>query len=390
MSHIVIDGRIIRSSTGTYVQKLLQYLQQFDQHNRYTILVPRGDTDVVPLTNPRFSYAICDIANYSWAEQTALKAQLEQLAPDLVHFCMPQQPVGYQGASVTTFHDLTLLNTYNSDKNWLLFRTKQLVGRWVFGRVLAKADHIITPSQYTKDDILRRFRRQARAEHISVLYEAAEPARTSLTPYRHPFARFLLYVGQQSDYKNLRRLAAAHQQLLATHPDLGLILVGAKNASAQANQAYFQRRGYRNIHFTGFLPDQQRDWLYTQAAAYVFPSLMEGFGLPGLEAMAYRTPLVSSNATCLPEVYGDGAHYFNPRDSHDMAEAIRQVLDDADLRARLVAQADRVVAGYSWQRMAKQTLAVYQSVLTQRAAVPDKQADQAAHTDPATATRPNN
>src|SRR5690606_9460588 len=129
--------------------------------------------------------------------------------------------------------------------------------------------------------------------------------------------RFIMYVGQQSDYKNIGRLAAAHQQLLSKHPDLGLILVGSLNESAKQNKETFEKKGYRNILFTGFLPDEQLNWLYEKAEAYVFPSLMEGLGLPGLEAMAHGTPLVSSNASCLPEVYGSAAKYFNPLDITD-------------------------------------------------------------------------
>src|SRR5690606_23289315 len=158
---------------------------------------------------------------------------------------------------------------------------------------------------------------------------------------------------------NIKRLGDAHQQLLKTHPDLGLILVGKKNDAIRSNEAYFESKGYKNILFTDFIPDQQRDWLYTHAAAYIFPSLMEGFGLPGLEAMGYGAPVVSSNATCLPEVYGDAAHYFDPRSVDDMARAIDEVLTDEILRRRLIGNGYAQLGRYSWERMAKQTLAVY-------------------------------
>ena len=91
---------------------------------------------------------------------------------------------------------------------------------------------------------------------------------------------FILYVGQQSDYKNIRRLGNAHQQLLTQRPELKLVLVGRKNAAAQRNEAYFQKQGYRNIIFTDFVEDAVRDWLYANCRAYVFPSLMEGLASP--------------------------------------------------------------------------------------------------------------
>jgi len=107
-------------------------------------------------------------------------------------------------------------------------------------------------------------------------------------------------------------------------------------------------------------------WLYEHCAAYVFPSLSEGFGLPGLEAMQHGAPVVSSNATCLPEVYGDAAHYFDPLDVQAMADAINEVITDKDLRARLIAAGHTQAATYSWKRMAEQTLAVYKTALTDK------------------------
>lgn len=303
-----------------------------------------------------------DFANYSIAEQTKFKTFLDTLSPDLVHFCMPQQPVAYRGKSVTTFHDLSLLRVYNSDKNWLVYHVKQLIGRWLFRRVAHTTNHIITPTDFVKQDIADTL--GVPASKITRTYEAADVSIETLTPYEHPFKQFILYVGQQSDYKNIRRLGDAHQQLLAAHPDLGLILVGKLNASARSNKAYFEQQGYTNIHFTDFISNEQRDWLYTQAAAYVFPSLTEGFGLPGLEAMGYGTPVVSSNATCLPEVYGDAAHYFDPLDTSAMARAINEVISDDTLRKSLIAKGKQNVTRYSWRRMAEQTLEIYEQVLT--------------------------
>src|SRR5680860_608662 len=136
MRHIAIDARIINSSTGTYVERLLHYMQQIDKSTRYSVLVLAKDRDFWKPTESNFTVRVADFANYSLSEQIGLKRFLDELAPDLVHFCMPQQPILYRGAHVTTFHDLTLIKTYNSDKNWLVYHFKQLVGRFVFRQVL--------------------------------------------------------------------------------------------------------------------------------------------------------------------------------------------------------------------------------------------------------------
>ncbi len=297
MSHIVIDARLINSTTGRYIERLVTYLQEVDTENQYTILVPEKDVDYWKPRNTNFIVKIANYDIYSFAEQIGFKRFLNKLKPDLVHFTMPQQPIGYKGKKVTTFHDMTLLKTYNSDKNWFVYKSKQKIGSYVFKKVAETSDHLIAISQFTKKE-LQEFT-PIEDDKISLIYEASDVSNIAPKKYQLPFKKYILYVGQQSDYKNIKRLGDAHQILLAKYPDLGLVLVGNKNASALATEAYFNERNYQNILFTGFVDDSNLSWLYSNAQAYVFPSLMEGFGLPGLEAMGYGTPVVSSNATCL-------------------------------------------------------------------------------------------
>jgi glycosyltransferase involved in cell wall biosynthesis len=360
--HIAIDARIINSSTGRYVERLITYLQEVDTTNQYSILVPIKDADYWKPRNANFTVRTVDFDNYSIAEQVGFKKYLKKLNADLVHFCMPQQPVGYKGKKVTTFHDLTLLKTYNSDKNWFAYHAKQKIGSIVFKKVIESNNHLIAVSQFTHEEVVE-FSLVA-ADKMTVVYESSDVSQVAPKKYMLPFKQYLLYVGQQSDYKNIKRLGDAHQILLAKYPDLGLVLVGKKNTSALTNETYFNNRNYKNIHFTDFVDDSQLSWLYTHATAYVFPSLLEGFGLPGLEAMSYGIPVVSSNATCLPEIYGQAAHYFNPTDTSDMAEAIDQVLSDDTIRTRLSKAGFKQIKKYSWKKMAKETHAIYINVLT--------------------------
>jgi glycosyltransferase involved in cell wall biosynthesis len=356
--HIAIDARIINSSTGTYVERLLTYLEIIDQKNQYSVLVKNADRNFWKPTNPNFSIKIADFANYSLNEQTKFKTFLDKLHPDLVHFCMPQQPILYKGKSVTTIHDLTLLKTYNSDKNWLIYHIKQLIGRFVFMSVAKKSKYIITPSKYTKDELTKFSKIDSKK--VSVIYESAEPAKISdIEAYKQPYSNYLLYVGQQSDYKNIIRLAEAHQILLKKYPDLGLILVGRINKAAQRNKDIFEKKNYQNILFTGFISNEQRNWLYKNSKAYVFPSLMEGFGLPGLEAMAYGLPVISSRSTCLPEIYGDAAIYFDPYEPSDIANKIDGLLENGSLRDELIKKGYLQLSKYSWKKMAQETLSIY-------------------------------
>lgn len=356
--HIAIDARIINSSTGRYIERMLYYLQQIDTTNEYTVLLRKKDLSYWQPTANNFKVMAAEFDNYSFGEQIGLKKLLDSLKPDLVHFCMPQQPILYGGRVVTTIADLTLLKTYNSDKNWLVYHFKQFVGRFVFKRVARKSALVLTISDYVKQDVVR-FAGISPDKVRTTLLAAEIPDTGALKEYPLPFTDFIMYVGQQPDYKNIRRLAKAHQQLLASNPNLGLVLAGRKADDTKANEAYFKKAGYKNILFTDFVHDDQLNWLLKNTKAYVFPSLMEGFGLPGLEAMAVGAPVVSSNTTSLPEVYGDAAEYFDPLSVDDMASAIERVINDENLRQKLIRRGHEQVNKYSWRRMAEQTHQAY-------------------------------
>jgi glycosyltransferase involved in cell wall biosynthesis len=113
------------------------------------------------------------------------------------------------------------------------------------------------------------------------------------------------------------------------------------------------------ILITGFVGEQELDNLYKNASLFVFPSLYEGFGLPPLEAMKRGIPVASSNATCLPEILGDAAIYFNPSNVDDMVEKIKRALVDRELRERLIKKGFEQIQKYSWQKMARETLEIY-------------------------------
>jgi glycosyltransferase involved in cell wall biosynthesis len=361
---IAIDARILRTSTGRYVERLLHYLQEVDHENQYVILLDKKDFDGWIPTNPNFSKVRIDVSNYSFKEQIAFPLLLARLKVDLVHFAMPQQPLLYFGPSITTIHDLTLLNFKNYDDNAkLVYNIKQ----FIFGAVLrfaaSKSRIIITPTDYVKQDLVKTL--HADPSKITVTYESAELVTKGKSEPVTPLQGkpFIMYVGRMDPYKNIRRLIEAHQKLLQTHPDLQLALPGKKDGNVQAIEQWSKQQSHKNVHFLGFISDNQLRWLYENTSAYTLASMSEGFGLGGLEAMSYGSPLVSSNATCLPEVYKNGARYFDPLSVEDMAAKINDVLTDQNLRNQLIAEGKKVTAGYSWKKMAEETLAAYRHAL---------------------------
>lgn len=362
MTKIAIDARESGTSTGRYIDKLIEYLYQLNPGFKIVILTKPARVGYIKSIAPKFKVIECDFKEFTFDEQIGFLKQIKELKPDLVHFGMVQQPVFYKGKTVTTMHDLTTIRFKNPAKNWLVFTIKQQVYKWLNKRVAHKTNAILTNSEYTKDDIAKFARVNSRK--ITVTYLAADKIADKAEPLPElEDSTFIMYVGRPQPHKNLERLIEAFALLKKTHPELKLVLAGKKDVLYNNLEKKAKKLNIEDIVFTGFVSEGQLRWLYENTAAYVFASLSEGFGLPALEAMVHGAPVVSSNTTCLPEIYGDAAHYFDPRDIDDIAAKVNDVLVKTKLRNNLVDKGKKQAAKYSWRRMAEQTLAVYRDIL---------------------------
>lgn len=362
MKKIVIDARESGTSTGRYIDKLVENLHELNPPYQITLLAKQHRVDFLHNKLPDFSVLPTRYKEFTFGEQLGYLKQIRSLHADLVFFPAVIQPILYTGKVVTTIQDLTTVRFRNPTKNWLIFTIKRWVYIWVNKIVGHKSAKIITPTQFVKDDFAKFAHIQPRK--ITVTHEAADKIKESPRPIKNLVGKkFIMYIGRPLPHKNINRLVEAFILLQKTHPRLYLVLSGKKEGLYLALEKEIQTRGYKNIVFTDFVSEGELRWLYENTAAYVFPSLSEGFGLPGLEAMAHGAPVISSNATCLPEVHKNGALYFDPLNIDDIAKSIEKVLSDPSLRQKLTLEGERVAASYSWQRMAEQTLAVFDSTL---------------------------
>lgn len=362
MSKIVIDARESGTSTGRYVDKLIQYLHTLQPEHTIIVLTKAERLEFFATIAPSFVTIETPFKEFTFSEQIGLLRQLNGLEADLVHFPMVQQPVWYRKTVVTTMQDLTTIRFRNPTKNPVIFWTKQQVYKWLNKQVAKKSALLITPTQFVKDDVANYT--HVNPAKITVTLESADAITDAAEPLQTVGDKqFIMYIGRPTPHKNLGRLIEAFAQLQKTYPQLHLVLAGKKDANYALHEATIRTKQIPNVIFTDFISDGQLRWLYEHCKAYVFPSLSEGFGLPGLEAMKHGAPVVSSNATCLPEVHGDAAHYFDPHDVTDIAAKIGEVLDDPILREDLIKKGRKQAAKYSWERMAKQTLAVYNHAL---------------------------
>lgn len=362
--HIVIDARGRQSSSGRYIGRLIEHLQAIDIDNRYTILLKPGDPWQPVASN--FKVKPCPYKQFSFnpLDQITFAIFLKRLKPDLVHFWMtPQEPLFYSGKRITTTHDLTMLRFARAGRlpGWL--HALRMAGyRYLLRQSLKKADKIIAISKFTEKEI-HHYEQNTNLKTV-VIYESSEPQLAdNAVAIKAVTEPFIMYVGTAFPHKNLEKLVEAFELLHASDPKLRLVLAGKKEHYYQQLEAKtLLSPASSNIIFTGFVKDSELKWLYEHASAYVFPSLSEGFGLPGLEAFAHSCPVISSNATCLPEIYKDAALYFDPNDATDIADKIKAVLEHPTLANELRAKGQELLKQYSWRKMAEETLAVYKSV----------------------------
>lgn len=360
---LVIDARESGTSTGRYIDKLIEYLYKLKPDFEITIVTKKPRLDYFKKIAPDFKTVATPYSEFSLGEQLGFKKQLQCLRPDLVHFGMVQQPLLYRGRTVTTMHDLTTARFSNPLTNPIVFKLRQTVYKFVNWYVPRKSERVFTPTEFVKRDVMHYAHLRDTRKFV-VTYEAADNIKDTSEALQNLNKHdFIMYTGRPQPHKNLDRLIEAFTELQLSHPDLKLVLVGKQDELYRRYQAKVKADKIKGVIFTGFVSEGELRWLYEHCLSYVAPSLSEGFGLPGLEAMQHGAPVVSSNATCLPEVYDKGAAYFDPYDVKDMAQTITQVIDDPRYRQQLVESGRKQAAKYSWLKTAKETLAVYREVL---------------------------
>lgn len=361
----MIDARILETSTGRYMQRLLENLNDINPSDlSFTVLVPSDHVEKWSHRLPNMFVAAADQKWYSLAEQWSLYWQLRSLRPDLVHFTMPQQPFLWTAPAVTTIHDTTLIRFANlDDSNQLIYKIKQQVFTHLVRTIIGRAKQIITPTEYVRDDLVSLVNGRY-ADKFTVTLEAGEPSDDPVTPIKQfEGKRFFFFVGNAFPYKNVGRIIDAFAEFKKLHPEALLLLAGKKEFFYEQLEKDVHARKLPDIHFLGFISDGEKRWALQHAEAFVTASLSEGFCIPLLEAMYENCPVLSSNVSCLPEVAGDAALYFDPNTTEDLVDKMEQIYTRRSVRNELVKKGNERVKQFSWRRMTEQTLEVYRNAL---------------------------
>ncbi len=364
---VIIDARMLYwTGVGRYTKALLDELEHIDHDNEYFVLMRRADFSLWKPSAANFKRMEVNVNPYTFAEQWGLYWKLRSLKPDLVHFTAPNAPMLYRRRRLVTIHDLTLLD-FNTSRGsgfakWLR-GLKRLPFRLVLWNDVRSADGIMTVTEYVKRRLVRRFGTTDAKIHTSLLAADKNAANPESVKRMGDLGEYIFYVGNVYPYKNVGSTIRALAELRSMRPKLSLVIAGKRDAFTRDLELLADKLGLAGaVKFVGFVSDGELVNLYKGAAVYVNPSLSEGFGLQGLEAMTQEVPVVSSSATCLPEVYGDAAEYFDPLDVADQVKAIARVLNDAKFADNLIKAGRARVKSFSWRRMAEQTLAVYREI----------------------------
>ncbi len=359
---IGIDTQITvgeKTGFGYYVSNLTKNLQAIDRQNEYVFFKPQTVKD---FSTPQ---------RMIW-DQVTIPRLANRAQVDILHQSCFSEPVFYHGKSVVTVHDLTAIFLgYN-----IPFWSRQFYAKWV-PFTYRYANHLITVSQQTKRDIMDIL--AIPEDKITVIYEAASEKYQVIDDqaaikqvrekYRLGNEPIILHVGTLEPRKNLPFLVKAFSIAKKKyHTTSKLVITGKKGWYYESLFRLVESLGLGNeVIFTGYLEDQDIPLLYNAASTLVFPSFYEGFGLPPLEAMASGTPVVSSNTSSMPEVVSDGGLLLSPIDEEAWATTMIKLLDDKKLWQHLRQKGLVQAKKFSWQRAAKETLAVYEHVLSEPA-----------------------
>ena len=373
---IAIDARFIGpegTGIGRYILNLLTNLEEIDHINEYYVFVRSSNYNIFNPTNPNFKKIIVDARWYSFKEQLLLPLALYKLKPDLLHVPHFNIPVFYFGKFVITIHDI-IKSEYAGKaatlRNPVFYQIKHFIyDQWVLRQAGHLSKKVITPTETSKKKIVKYL--GLSEEKVVVTYESAdekffewgqkkiEQEKINIVLKKYFIKKpFILYVGNSFPYKNLDRLIEALKLL---PKDLHLVNPCTRSDFYDKLADKVREEGVSDrVILPGYVPDEDLVILYRAAEAYVFPSLSEGFGLPALEAMASKLPVVCSDIPALREICGDNVVYFDPYDSSNIAQKISQILEDKKLRDKMIVEGLERAKQFSWRKMAAQTLQVYE------------------------------
>lgn len=364
---IGIDARLWNETgVGRYIRNLVTNLATIDQHNEYILFLKRKEYETIVTPGNNFRKYLVDIHWHSLEEQTSFLKVLYSQNLDLVHFPYFSFPLLYTRPFVITIHDLILFHYPTGKASKLptpIYNMKLVAYKRLMHHAAVHAKKIIAVSNATKQEIVTMLHADPRK--IAVTYEGfIEKSQVSKLKSQIPIKNpYFLYVGNAYPHKNVEKLLKAFAEFNHEIKQVDLVLVGKQDYFyAEIKRKLLTFGIESSVHILEKISDNELINLYTHAIALVMPSLMEGFGLPAIEAMVNNCLVLASNISSLKEVCGDAAVYFDPLDREDMLRCLKKAyLEQESFNYNKMVGLERVKM-FSWRKMAEETLQIYESI----------------------------
>lgn len=368
---IAIDATIIRkenTGTGFYIINLINGLAKIKDGNDYYIFMNNElskeffnfENNNFHIINKNFKNRIFRVI---W-QFFLFPFELKKLKVRVLHspnYITPLFKLGFK--VIVTIHDLTF---YLFPEKFTV--TKRLLFKYMLPLFIKISDKIIAVSNNTKKDILKFFKISERKVIVTFesypeyyTYNNDSNDQNILIKYGIG-SKYLLFVGMIEPRKNILSILKSFKEI-DSDLELDLVIAGKKGWYYREIELYLEkllRIGIKNkIIFTGYVSEPELKYLYQNAFIFIYPSIYEGFGLPPLQAMACKVPVITSNLSSLPEVVGNAAIMVNPYDINKISEAIRTLYNDFDKRSELVNKGVIQAKKFSLENFAKNTIDVY-------------------------------
>lgn len=369
---IGIDARLWNETgVGRYIRNLVINLQEIDKKNEYILFVRDENDDLIKsqTSNPRLQIVQANIPWHSVREQLSFGSIIGNQNLDLMHFPYFSLPISFRKPFVVTIHDLIVHQFATGKASTLplpLYVLKRLGFKQVFNHALRRSAKVIVPLESVRSEIIHSF--NIDKNKIVITKEGFDPMISSKDS---PSARvkkevekgaYFLYVGNAYPHKNVGFLLSSFFEFRHKNPSYRLVLVGRDDFFYQELRGVVSSK---DVSFLENVSDSDLGYLYSWAEAFVSPSLMEGFGLPALEAMASNCPVVLSDIPSFREVCSTAAIYFNPHRSSSLIRALEKVTSESKQeRKKRVQDGFKRSDEFSWKKTAEDTVKVYESCIS--------------------------
>ncbi|MHA1384506.1 MAG: glycosyltransferase family 4 protein [Candidatus Helarchaeota archaeon] len=382
---ILIDTlHINKRTTGNkvYLTNLLDSIGKIDQKNKYIVLT--ADYNVRIFEEIIRKYNNFDILNlnYLTSDRPFFRIFCQQfLLPFLIR--VNKIDLLFSPNNITCIFSRVKKVVTILSMHWNLFynvskysNIKILYYKFMLKKTLKNVNHVIAISNFSKNGLIEMFKFPANnidTIHLGIdhiysdnvdLMNIISIAGISRTWFENN--KFILFLSSLQKHKGTDKLIIAFSELAKKDDfkDLSLVIVGKSgNITIKELRALVQKNNISGkVIFTDFLSKKEIIFLYKNAFIFVFPSMIEGFGFPALEAMLHNLPVLAANSSCLPEILGNAALYADPFNIEDLQSKLEQIIMDETLRKDLIKRGKEKVRKYSWLDTAKKTIKVFKKV----------------------------